>query len=162
MKREWIRLGIKLGLAAAALVCLLNFVFGIRINYGNFAWPAVRDGDLVIYRIWGRSSPDPGQLVVYRAGEEVRIARVIAAAAGQSVDITEQGVMVDGSILAEEAVFPTDPDSVGIGLPLTLGEESVFLLHDYRSDDRDSRTLGAIHSKDLLGIVVLVVRWRGF
>lgn len=162
MKREWIRLGIKLGLTAAVLACILNFFLGFRINYGNYAWPAVRDGDLVIYRIWGRRSPEPGQLAVYRAGEEIRIARVIAAAPGQQVDITPQGVTVDGSILAEEVVFPTDPDSVGTALPLTLGEEEVFLLHDYRSDSRDSRTLGAIPAEDLLGTVVLVIRWRGF
>lgn len=162
MKREWIRLCIKLGLTATVLVLVLFFVFGLRINYGNFAWPSVRDGDLVVYRIWGRGSPDPGQLVVYRAGGEVRIARVIAAEAGQCVDITAQGVLVDGSILAEEAVFPTDPESVGIDLPLTLQSEEVFLLHDYRSDDRDSRTLGPIPAEDLLGTVVLVVRWRGF
>ena len=162
MKREWIRLGIKLGLTAAVLVCVLTFFFGVRINFGNHAWPAVRDGDLVIYRIWGRKTPLPGELVVYRAGEKVRIARVIAASEGQSVDITAQGVLVDGSILAEEAVFPTDPDSVGTDLPLTLGEDEVFLLHDYRSDDRDSRTFGAIPAEDLLGTVVLVIRWRGF
>ena len=162
MRREWIRLGIKLGLTAAVLAILLLFVFGLRINYGNHAWPAVRDGDLVIYRIWGRQSPDPGQLVVYRTGEEVRIARVIASSPGQSVDITAQGVLVNGSILAEEAVFPTDPDSIGIELPLTLNKEEVFLLHDYRSDDRDSRTLGPVPVEDLLGTVILVIRWRGF
>ncbi|MBO4289770.1 MAG: signal peptidase I [Lachnospiraceae bacterium] len=162
MKREWIRLGIKLGLTATALVFVLNLCFGLRINYGNFAWPSVRDGDLVIYRIWGRRSPEPGQLAVYRDGEEIRVARVIAAQAGQSVDITAQGVLVDGSILAEEAVFPTDPDSVSTDLPLTLQEGEVFLLHDYRSDDRDSRTLGPVPAEDLLGTVVLVIRWRGF
>lgn len=162
MKREWIRLGIKLGLTAAALALLLCFCFGLRINYGNHGWPAVRDGDLVVYRIWGRRSPQPGQLVVYRDGEEVRIARVMAAGAGQCVDITAQGVLVDGSILAEEAVFPTDPESAKIPLPLTLKEEEVFLLHDYRNDDRDSRTLGPVPADDLLGTVVLVIRWRGF
>ena len=162
MKREWIRLGIRLGLTAAVIVCVLNFGFGLRINYGNHGWPAVRDGDLVIYRIFGRRSPQAGQLVVYRQDEEVRIARVIAASPGQTVDITAQGVLLDGSILAEEALYPTDPDSVGIRLPLTLGKDEVFLLHDYRSDDRDSRTLGAVSAEDLLGTVVLVIRRRGF
>jgi len=45
-------------------------------------------------------------------------------------------------------------------MPLTLGAGQVFVLGDARQNATDSRVYGAVNTKDTLGKVITVIKWR--
>lgn len=152
---------IKTIVLAAIFFCVLKYGAGVRVMYGNRGYPSVRDGDLVIYSIWNKEAVRQGDMVLYRTEEGTYCARVISAG-GEEVDITNQGVVIDGSVLIEEVCYGTDAESVEIKLPVSVSEDEVFVLNDYRIDNRDSRIYGSIPKEDLVGRVIFQARWRGF
>ena len=140
---------------------LLTFVFGITAVHGNYMFPALRDGDLVItYRF---DKPTATQVVAYKTDSGTRIGRVVASA-GDVVDITEAGeLIVNGSRISEEIFYPTKPVAANVTYPYTVPEKSVFVLNDYRTlENQDSRSFGAVSLKKTKGVVTFVFRRRGF
>ena len=165
-KRQREDAALKKVLLKLLLLCLLfaitlQFLLGVRVLYGNSGFPSVRDGDLVIYRIFAKNSIRRGDVVLCRFEEAIVPARVIGLP-GETVDITEQGVTINGVLLAEETMYPTELAENGCAFPLTVTEDTLFLLHDYRSDRSDGRSYGATPMAQIVGAVVLLVRWRGF
>ena len=159
--RLFLTLLLKLALIAAAVWALLNFVLGVAIHYGNNMYPALRDGDLIVaYRL---QRPYLNAAVLYERGGEPSLARVIAMP-GDVVEISETGALsVNGIAPAEEVFYPTYPAETGnVSYPLTVGEDQVFLLNDFRTDQTDSRSFGPVDLEDLIGPVLLTMRRRGF
>lgn len=149
---------VKIGVTALVVWVLVAFVGGVFVNHTNSAFPMIKDGDLCItYRL---AEPAQGDVVAYRVGEDMRFGRVIALA-GDSVEIKEDQIIVNGYGLFEQAVYPTSPEGSRIEYPYTVPENSVFVLNDLRSDISDSRTLGAIDLGECKGKVVFIMRRRG-
>ncbi|MEE0954457.1 MAG: signal peptidase I, partial [Eubacterium sp.] len=96
---------LKLGIILAAFYLVFHFVFGIYRISGNYMFPKVNDGDLIItYRLGDLHKND---VVMYRTPDGIRAGRVIGLP-GTSIDITDQGaVYSDGSQLEEEIFYPT-------------------------------------------------------
>lgn len=159
--RLFLTLLAKLALIAAAVWALLNFVLGVSIHYGNNMYPAIRDGDLIVaYRL---QRPYLNAAVLYRRGEKLCMGRVVAMP-GDQVEISEGGALsVNGIAPAEEIFYPTYPDeTAALSYPLTVGEDQVFLLNDFRTDQSDSRSFGPVDMEDLIGPTLLTMRRRGF
>ena len=153
-----IGLSVKLGITALALWILLTFVGGIYINHTNSSYPMIKDGDLCITLKIG--TPVQGDAVAFKSGEEIRFGRVIASA-GETVDIKDDRILVNGTGIFEETVYPTSEEGSKITYPYTVPEDSLFILNDFRSDNSDSRTLGGIPLSDCRGKVIFVMRRRG-
>jgi signal peptidase I len=91
------------------------------------------------------SEPQAGDIVVFddpQARHPQLIKRVVAVS-GQTVDIQDGIVLVDGEPLDESYLDPgitTDPGSVA--LPITVGENELWLMGDNRPNSGDSRFLG--------------------
>ncbi len=152
---------IKLALIAAAIWCLLSFVLGLTIHYGNNMYPAIRDGDLIVaYRL---KRPFLSAAVLYRHEGKLCMGRV-AGMPGNEIFISEDGaVTVNGTAPAEEIFYPTHPARSGtVTYPYTVGADQVFILNDFRSDTDDSRSFGAVDMDDVIGPVLLTMRRRGF
>ncbi len=146
---------------SAAAACWFWMFRPVYIT-GNRMFPAVKDGDLcVIYR---NGDYYTGNLVVYRADDKTLRAGRIAAAAGQEINFPEGGgYTVDGYQPAEDIAYPTyQARESAVKYPLTVPENSFFILNDFRSDDDDSRSCGCVAEKDILGRVVFLCRRRGF
>ena len=156
------RFAFRLALVLTALFLVRAFLFRVQFYYGGQGFPAVRDGDLLGVSVITRSRAAAGDLVLYRSGEAVCCGRVIACREGDCVSIEERGIFVNGLLLDEDAFYPTDPASCTVPLPVTLSAGEVFVLNDYRPDNSDSRTCGAVSSDDLIGVVILIIRTRGF
>ena len=80
---------------------------------------------------------------------------------GNTVDISEGNLTVNGYGVFEDAVYPTTGEGALISFPYEVPENSYFVLNDYRSDVNDSRSYGAISKKNIKGKVVFVMRRRG-
>lgn len=149
---------IKIGITALVVAALLIFVVGIHVNHGNSAYPMIKDGDLVItYKL---DKGQNGVEIAYKFNGKVKFGRIVAKE-GDVVDITEQGLLVNGYGVLEDVVYPTTSEGAAISFPYIVPNGTVFVLNDYRSDTGDSRTYGAIPLSEVEGEVILILRRRG-
>ena len=157
-KQYALRLAIKIGITVLVITLLLVFVFGVYVNHSNSSYPMIKDGDLCLtYKL---GDIRQGDVVAYEANGETKFARVIALE-GDSVEIKNDYVAVNGIGIFEETVYSTSAEGSSISYPYKVPGGSVFVLNDLRSDTSDSRTLGGIPLSDCKGKVIFVMRRRG-
>jgi signal peptidase I len=157
--RELLSLLTKIAVICGAAVLIFTFLYGLHRNAEPDMDPAVKDGDLVIfYRLDKTYVAGDLLLLSYKGKKQVR--RVIATA-GDTVDITENGLIINGALQQELNIYKRTPRyAEGTELPVTLGEGQVFVLGDNRENATDSRVYGAADTKDSLGTVIAVIRRR--
>lgn len=156
------KLLLKTVLLAAGMVFVFTCIFRVRRAEGNAMSPFVRDGDLCIFL--KLSEPTLGEVVLYRDSEGREHVGRITAIGGQTVDFPEAGgYTVDGYEPVEEIPYETHPSPEStLAVPLMLGEDEVFLMHDFRSLTNDSRENGAINRGSIEGKLLFLLRRRGF
>jgi signal peptidase I len=148
----------KIALIALATTFLLTFLFGAMWHRELSMDPAIKDGDLVVFYRYTKSGYLPKDLVALEVDGQKQVRRVIATA-GDKVDITENGLMINGALQQEPEVFQaTEPFAGGVGFPLDVPEGQVFLLGDGRKDSTDSRAYGCVKISDTFGKVMAVFR----
>ena len=158
--REILYLLLKIVAIAAAFVVVFTFVFGVLRYSENAMLPAVKDGDLVFYyRLEKEYTASDLVVLRYQGHEQVR--RVVATA-GDVVDITEEGLMINGALQQEREIYEqTQRYDTGVEFPMELKEGQIFVLGDSRENASDSRVYGAVDVHDTLGKVMTIVRRRG-
>ena len=153
-----LRLAIKIGITLLVITLLLVFVFGVYVNHSNSSYPMIKDGDLCLtYKL---GSLKQGDVVAFEMNGETKFARVIALE-GDSVEIQNDYVAVNGIGIFEQTVYSTSAEGSKISYPYKVPSGTVFVLNDFRSDTSDSRTLGGIPLSDCKGKVIFVMRRRG-
>lgn len=149
---------IKAAITALLLWILLYWIVGVFVCHDNSSYPMIKDGDLCItFRL---AKLKQGDMIAYKINDEQRFGRIIATE-GDSVDIVNDYVTVNGKSILEDTLYPTTSEGASIAFPYTVSEDCVFVLNDYRSDISDSRTYGAIRLDDVQGRIVFVMRRRG-
>jgi signal peptidase I len=87
--------------------------------------------------------------------------RRVVATAGDSVDIVEAGLVVNGALQQEpEILNKTERYQDGVDFPLTVPEGQIFVLSDSRNGANDSRIFGCVRIEDTFGKVMTVIRRR--
>ena len=86
------------------------------------------------------------------------VMKPIAAVSGDSVEVTAEGVFVNGKLTPKSRIFDTDSDGKKIDhLPLgwkkVLGADEFFLLANYIERSLDSRYYGLVSLADINGRV---------
>jgi len=135
------------------------FLFGAARNTDPGMAPAVKSGDLIFYFRLDKqyAASDVAAVKI----EDSFQTRRVAAVGGDTVDLTAQGLLVNGYLQQERDVAgETLPYTDGIAFPIVLEEDQVFLLGDNREYAVDSRLYGAVDASDTLGKVVLILRRR--
>lgn len=157
--QDILHLLLKIAAIIVALVLLFTFLFGIFINYDASMHPAVKEGDLaVFYRLDKTYTAGDCIVVEYEGKRQIR--RVIAVA-GDRIDITEDGLVINGEPQMEVAIYEeTNAYTEGIVFPVVVGEGEIFVLGDSRSNATDSRIYGNVLIKDTLGKVITTIRRR--
>lgn len=131
-------------------------------------------GDVIVFddprRLAGSSDESVFQAVVRNLAESIGIStpesefikRVIALE-GETVEIRNGTVLVDGAVVDEPYVKP--PGWAANFGPETVPRDHVFVMGDYRSVSRDSRVFGSIPTDDIVGRAVAVIwppaNWGG-
>lgn len=157
--QEILFLLLKIGAILIILVLLFTFLFGIFRNADDSMAPGFREGDLVIFYRLDKAYVASDTLVVEREGKKQ--VRRVAAVAGDTVDITEEGLLINGSLQEERRIYEnTKRYTQGIDFPVTLKQGEVFLLGDSREQATDSRIYGPVPVKDTLGKVMTLIRRR--
>ena len=157
--RELGSLGIKIAAIAGAVLLIFTLVYGLHYNVEPGMNPAIKDGDLVMYYRRDKNYHAGDLLLLTFQGQ--RQVRRVAAAAGDTVDITEEGLMINGALQQEPDICQkTQRYEEGINFPVTLGENEVFVLGDAREDAADSRIYGPVNISDTRGKIITVFRRR--
>jgi len=158
--KELMFLFVKIASIVLVLMLLFIFLYGIiRYNEPSMA-PMIKDGDLVIFHRYTKRGYMPQDAVVLEFKGQRQVRRVVATA-GDTVDITEQGLMINGSLQQEPDIYQkTERYENGVDFPLTVPEGQIFVLGDSRINATDSRIYGCVKIEDTLGKVMTVIRRR--
>ena len=150
-------------LTTILLVFLL--FFRVIVVSGDSMYSTLLDGDYLL--LLGNllyQEPEQGDIVViskqaFDHGKPI-VKRVIATE-GQTVDILDGTVYVDGIPLEEAYINSLTYPYGGAGtrFPLTVDENCIFALGDNRGVSRDSRdpVIGQIDKREILGKAILLM-----
>jgi len=146
---------------ALVFTLLFTFVFGVvRYEEPSMA-PAVKGGDLVIFNRYVTGVYLPREAIVLEFDGVTQVRRVVATA-GDEVDITEDGLLINGALQQEPEIYQkTERYEQGGEFPLIVPEGQVFVLGDSRAGATDSRIYGCVEIDKTLGKVMTVIRRRG-
>ena len=159
--KDLLSLFLKILLIAMVFVLLFTFLYGIVRCEDPSMDPAVKDGDLVLYYRYTKGGYLPQDVIALEYDGKTQVRRVVATA-GDTVDITEDGLLINGALQQESEIFQdTERYQEGVEFPLTVPEGQVFVLADSRTGATDSRIYGCASIEDTLGKVMAVVRRRG-
>jgi len=159
--KELLFLLLKVTSIALAFVALFTFLFGIVRYQDPSMSPAIKDGDLVVYYRYNKSGYLPQDSLVLEFEGQKQVRRVVATS-GDTVDITEDGLVINGALQQEPGIFEkTQRYADGLYFPLTVPEGQVFVLGDSRTNATDSRVYGCVDIEDTSGKVMMVIRRRG-
>lgn len=154
---KWLIL--KLLLLGIIFAIVWIFLLGICRNGDESMNPAVHAGDLVIYDRLTHEYHTGDVLVIEQDGK--RQIRRVAAVSGDVVDVTEEGLCVNGYQQQEANIYTeTLPYQGGIDYPLTVEEGEIFVLGDNRISAEDGRIYGTTDLNDVRGVVMTVIRRR--
>ena len=115
------------------------------------------DGDnLIVDKITYRfSDPQRFDIIVFpfRYEDHVYYIKRIIGLPGETVQITDGDIYIDGEILQESYGREVIKDSGLAAEPIVLGEDEYFVLGDNRNDSTDSRdpSVGVIHRDEIIG-----------
>lgn len=107
---------------------------------------------------------EPGDIVVFQNPEstsehDILVKRVIAVG-GQTVDLVDGQVVVDGVALSEPYAqgyslpLPVQAEGITVSYPYTVPEGSVWMMGDNRQNSADSRYFGAVPEDNLIAVAL--------
>lgn len=146
-------------LAAAAAVCWVLFFEKARV-YGHSMEPALKDDQTVLvdklaYRL---GEPERFDVIVFRdRREEGRYyMKRIVGLPGETVQIADGRVTIDGVLLEEPSEREEIRDARRASEPVVLGQAEYFVLGDNRNGSSDSRDsdIGNVSAEQIIGRVV--------
>ena len=152
---------IKIGVIVGVILVLAFFVFDLYTASGDAMSPSVNAGDIVFSYRFDKDYSARDVIVLDIMGE--RQVRRVVATGGDTVDVTSEGLKVNGyfqqELYANGETFCFDSDGE---YPLTLSDNEVFVLGDNRENSVDSRVYGPVRISDTVGSVISLIRRRDF
>jgi signal peptidase I len=151
----------KIAVFALTAFTLSTFLFGVARYQEASMDPSIKDGDLILFYRYTKDGYMPRDAIVLDFEGKRQVRRVIANA-GDIVDITEEGLHINGYPQQEIGITQiTERYQEGVEFPLTVPEGHVFVLGDAREGATDSRVYGCVEISDTYGKVIAVIRRRG-
>lgn len=155
--REVISWIIYLVFVFAAVYLIIHYVGERTEVKGDSMYPALQDGDnLIVDKISYRfTDPKRFDIVVFpfRYQEDTFYIKRIIGLPGETVQIDDGKIYVNGKVLSESYGYETISNPGLASSPITLGEQEYFVLGDNRNNSADSRepSIGTISRSDIIG-----------
>ncbi len=105
------------------------------------------------------ADPERGDILVFQSPDNPGISpplikRVIGLP-GETVDIHDNHVYINGNELDEPYINEENSTSQGRNNPVTLGPDEYFVMGDNRNHSRDSRIFGPVNRSTIIGEAVV-------
>lgn len=148
---------IYVAVVVGATFLIIHFVGQRTYVSGSSMENTLSDGDnLIVDKITYRfSDPQRFDIIVFpfRYEDHVYYIKRIIGLPGETVQITDGDIYIDGEILQESYGREVIKDSGLASEPIVLGEDEYFVLGDNRNDSTDSRdpSVGVIHRDEIIG-----------
>jgi signal peptidase I len=143
------------GALAVALVIQAFLVQAFYIPSSSME-PTLAVGDRVLVNKLSYDLHDEnrGDLVVFErpdgsAGEIKDLIKRVIGLPGETVEIRDGAVLIDGRVLDEP--YLADDEVLADFAPVTVPDDHVFVMGDNRDDSRDSRVFGPIEDDSIVG-----------
>ncbi len=145
-------------IAVIAVWLMFGYIFGITASPTGDMYPRIDSGDLLLYYRLDRDFKAQ-DVVMLRKNNTEYIGRIVAAG-GDTVEITDdEHLIINGNTMIERGIFESTPRYKGfVDYPLTLPENTYFVLVDKRDGGEDSRYYGPVKLDEILGTVITIVR----
>lgn len=152
---------LKLLVMIAALCLLFTVFYGASIVPDEAMKPSLRQGDFSLFNRLDNSA-DVNDVIAYVDDGAVRYGRVVALS-GDTVEINEAGqLVVNGSAQARDNQAMILSDRGTVSYPVQVAQDEVFVLNDNDENTTDSRTLGPVHNRQIVGELLMILRRRSF
>lgn len=162
-----IEMVITVAVALAVALLLRTFVFEVYEVPTGSMLETIQEGDRLVgekvtYRY---SEPKQGDIVTFSNpdGSDTTLIKRVIATGGQTVNLVDGVVYVDGVALDEpytlgKASYPLDYSLTGVSVsfPYTVPEGSVWVMGDNRTNSLDSRYFGAVSVDDITSRAVFI------
>lgn len=152
---------ITIGVAVGIALCIRTFVMEVYVVPSGSMLETIQEGDrLVGEKVSFRfRSPEQGEVVTFRdpADKATTLIKRVIATGGQTVDLVDGVVYVDGQALDEPYTLGKRSDPIEragspfgtISYPYTVPEGCVWVMGDNRTNSLDSRYFGAVEVSDV-------------
>ena len=147
-------------LIAVALAALIRYflIEPYRIPTGSML-PTIQLNDMVlanklVYKVGGE--PKRGDIVVFKdpSGQYTQLIKRVIATGGQTVDLVDGAVIVDGQKLDEPYTHGQRSDPLPgstVRFPLTIPQDSIWVMGDNRTNSADARVFGPVPLSSVYG-----------
>lgn len=165
----WVRdVAITLLIAIGAAWVLRTFVIGTYEVPTASMLDTIQEGDLILGERVSLAWDDPnqGDIVTFESPtkENVTLVKRVIAVGGQTVDLRDGVVYVDGVALDEDSYTGGKPSyslsdvsgSAGISYPYEVPEGYIWVMGDNRTNSLDSRYFGAVPVSSVTSKVVCI------
>lgn len=136
-------------LASLATFLVITRLFPTAQVHGASMEPTLHEGD---YLILDHGEISRGDIVVLRDPTRDRcLVKRVAGLGGDTIDVTEDGTLSVNGEEVPESYASTDGRAWSGTYPVTIPEGKCFLLGDNRDASMDSRTIGPVDLKNIIG-----------
>lgn len=161
LKLGWLHDSIFFIVLIVVLFVVFRFVIGLAVIGGDSMDPTLRDGNVVLY-LRTVQNYEPGDVVSVRVPSAEYYVKRVVATGGETVELIDGQVYVDGDLLEESyAVGETNEETGTVIYPYTVREGNVFVLGDNREVSMDSRAFGEVSMHQIRGKIILMFSTDG-
>ena len=162
LAKLWENFFVKMLFFVSLFVVLFVFFVGVKRVDRLDMYPALRDGDYILYLKPAVRDYISKDMVVYDTEDGEKIGRV-QCIENDTIDA------YDGILTINDKVIPIQKDlglyyetesGKKLDYPISLQKDEYFILGDKRDTAKDSRTYGPISKKNIKGKVFAVIRSR--